>query len=84
MTPTETAFAEELIAYWLSFVRTGDPNTHKLARSPAWPEYTSSRKVRIVLQQGSPDKSGSVTQVEPQRESERCAFVAGKVLKQQN
>ncbi|TCD71951.1 hypothetical protein EIP91_000083 [Steccherinum ochraceum] len=84
MTPTETAFAEELIAYWLSFVRSGDPNTHKLARSPTWPAYTSSNKARIVLQEGTPDTSGSVEEVEPERESERCAFVEGKVLKQQN
>ncbi|TCD71954.1 hypothetical protein EIP91_000086 [Steccherinum ochraceum] len=84
LTVNETAFAEELIAYWLSFVRSGDPNTYKLARSPTWPEYTMSNKSRVVLQEGTPDASGSVTEVEPQRESERCAFVLGKVLKQQN
>ncbi|KAJ2934669.1 hypothetical protein H1R20_g2397, partial [Candolleomyces eurysporus] len=35
MTPVETAFASELIAYWLSFVRSGDPNSFKLSRSPS-------------------------------------------------
>ena len=84
MTPTQQAFAEELIAYWLSFVRAGDPNTHKLARSPTWPEYTLSNKARVVLQQGTPDQSGSLAEIEPGRESERCAFVASEVLKQQN
>jgi len=84
MTPTETAFAEELIAYWLSFVRSGDPNTHKLARSPTWPAYTMSNKARVVLQQGTPDQSGSTTELEPQNETERCLFVASKVLQQQN
>ncbi|KAH8101678.1 alpha/beta-hydrolase [Cristinia sonorae] len=84
MTPTESAFAEELIAYWLSFVRAGDPNTHKLARSPSWPEYTAAKKTRLVLQQGTPDASGSVLESEPDRETERCAFVLSKVLKQQN
>lgn len=84
MTTTETAFAEELIAYWLSFVRSGDPNTFKLARSPTWPAYTPSEKGRVVLQQGTPTASGSTSELEPVRESERCAFVASKVLKQQN
>lgn len=84
MTPTETAFAEELIAYWLSFVRTGNPNTHKLARSPQWPRYTASRE-RIVLQEGlSTSRSGSAIEAEPEAESERCEFVKGKVSRQQD
>ncbi|KAG8980852.1 hypothetical protein FRB90_007444, partial [Tulasnella sp. 427] len=29
-TENEAAFADELIAYWLSFVQTGDPNPNKL------------------------------------------------------
>ena len=49
MTPSEDAFAEELIAYWLSFVRAGDPSTFKLARAPAWPLYTPADPRRVVL-----------------------------------
>ncbi|EAU85247.2 EstA protein [Coprinopsis cinerea okayama7 len=48
---TEQNFASELIAYWLSFVRTGNPNTHKLARSPRWAPYRIGSRARIVLQQ---------------------------------
>ncbi|KAL0578082.1 hypothetical protein V5O48_003900 [Marasmius crinis-equi] len=40
LNPVEDAFAEELIAYWISFARAGDPNTYKLPRSPYWPQYT--------------------------------------------
>ncbi|KAI0357004.1 alpha/beta-hydrolase [Trametes cingulata] len=82
--PIDEAFASELIAYWLSFVRSGNPNTHKLARSPVWPEYTPGRRSRISLQEGnSTQVSGSTIELEPRAESNRCAFVASKVQHQQ-
>ncbi|KAI0372396.1 alpha/beta-hydrolase [Pilatotrama ljubarskyi] len=82
--PIDEAFASELIAYWLSFVRSGNPNAHKLARSPVWPEYTPERRTRISLQEGeSTEVSGSTIEVEPQAESNRCAFVASKASHQQ-
>ncbi|KAJ7194841.1 alpha/beta-hydrolase [Mycena pura] len=87
MTPTETAFASELIAYWLSFVRVLDPNTHKLARSPAWAQFTSANKERMVLQQGPGDSttvSGSFLETQSEGETTRCEFVAGQVGLQQN
>ncbi|KAJ7165538.1 alpha/beta-hydrolase [Mycena crocata] len=87
MTPTETAFAEELIAYWLSFVRSGDPNTFKLARSPRWAQFTSGDKARIVLQEeprNSTTRSGSFLEVESKGEGERCEFVKRRVGVQQN
>lgn len=90
MTPVEKAFAAELIAYWLSFVRSGDPNTYKLERSPTWDEYFTtgeSLKERVVLQQpadNSTTESGSFIEMEPVVESGRCAFVATKVQHEQN
>ncbi|KAF7432971.1 hypothetical protein PC9H_004915 [Pleurotus ostreatus] len=86
MSPIETSFAEELIAYWLSFVRAGNPNTFKLARSPTWPQYSKKQRNRISLQQaaGSTTISGSTIELESTKETERCAFVAGKVEHQQN
>lgn len=86
MTPTETAFAEELIAYWLSFVRAGDPNTHKLPRSPNWLSFASN-KARIVLQEdpaGSTTKSGSFVEEESDAETSRCQVVASTVDHQEN
>ncbi|KAK7037777.1 hypothetical protein VNI00_010738 [Paramarasmius palmivorus] len=93
MTPVETAFAEELIAYWLSFVRSGDPNTYKLERSPEWPRYSvapgseDSSLQRIVLQQDPGDtttESGSFLEREPENQTHRCAVVASKSERQQN
>ncbi|KAJ3520368.1 hypothetical protein NMY22_g12789 [Coprinellus aureogranulatus] len=87
MSPVETDFASELIAYWLSFVRKGNPNAHKLSRSPEWPSYRTTRRNRIVLQQvleGESKKSGSFLEVESKEETERCGVVAGQVKTQQN
>lgn len=85
MTPTEDAFAAELIAYWLSFVRSGDPNKYKLLRSPAWPLYKSDS--RIVLQQGPGNTttvSGSFVENELESEKIRCALVGSQAGHQQN
>ncbi|KAF7300838.1 Aldolase-II domain-containing protein [Mycena kentingensis (nom. inval.)] len=85
MTPTQSAFASELIAYWLSFVRAGNPNTFKLARAPVWESFSPSAKLnRIVLQQGSVDASGSFLEVQSEGETRRCEFSAGMVGVQQN
>ena len=90
MTPVEQAFAAELIAYWLSFVRSGNPNTFKLDRSPTWEEYFTTGndlKERVVLQQpanNSTTESGSFIEMEPVVESGRCAFVATKARDEQN
>ena len=85
MTPTEDAFAAELIAYWVSFVRSGDPNQYKLSRSPEWNMYKNIS--RIVLQQGPGNTttvSGSFAEAEPEIDKTRCALVASQVEQQQN
>jgi hypothetical protein len=85
MTPTEDAFAAELIAYWLSFVRSGDPNQYRLSRSPEWPMYKNTS--RIVLQQGpgtTTTVSGSFIEAEPETDKTRCALVGSQVEQQQN
>ena len=82
MTPTQTSFAEELIAYWLSFVRAGDPNTHRLAGSAEWPAYSAGApgtRKRISLQ----EVPASYGEVEPELEAKRCAFAQSKALHQQ-
>ncbi|KAI0768170.1 alpha/beta-hydrolase [Trametes elegans] len=82
--PIDEALAAEMIAYWLSFVRSGDPNAYKLERAPEWPAFSAGRRTRIVLQEGnSTDVSGSVVEEEPQAEIDRCAFVASKSEHQQ-
>jgi len=88
MTPTEDAFAAELIAYWLSFVRSGDPNRYRLSRSPEWPMYKRGGTTsRIVLQQGpgsTTTGSGSFVEEEPEIAKIRCAVMASQVGRQQN
>jgi carboxylesterase type B len=86
MNDSEKAFASELIAYWLSFVRAFDPNTYKLDKSPTWDSYQEHR-ARIVLQEdpeGSTEVSGSFLEHENDEESERCEFVASKAEQEQN
>jgi len=87
MSPAEKAFAEELIAYWLSFVRSGDPNEFKLERSPVWKPFTS-KKSRIVLQEGpeepSTTVSGSFLEQESETETRGCKVVASQAGVQQN
>ncbi|PPR05171.1 hypothetical protein CVT26_012257 [Gymnopilus dilepis] len=85
-TPTQEAFAQELIAYWLSFVRSGDPNEFKLSRSSQWLPFTSNSS-RIVLTQGPGNTttvSGSTVEQESAAEAARCELIASQVLAQQN
>ncbi|KAG6894639.1 hypothetical protein C0992_005284 [Termitomyces sp. T32_za158] len=85
MTPIENAFASELIAYWLSFVRSGDPNTYKLSQSPVWPGYSAQDRSRIVLQQAETlTTSGSFIEKEVEPETSRCELIASQVVDQQN
>lgn len=87
MSAVETDFASELIAYWLSFVRKGDPNAHKLSRSPIWTPYGNAKRNKIVLQQvqeGGSKMSGSFLEVETPEETKRCGVVASQVETQQN
>ncbi|CAG8632426.1 10994_t:CDS:2, partial [Acaulospora colombiana] len=53
-TASQKSFAKELIAYWLSFVRSGDPNTYALPDSPKWPMWDNAKYLgrRMVLKQG--------------------------------
>ncbi len=83
MTPTDQAFAQELIAYWLSFVRSGNPNTHKLASSPEWDSYSPVKPTRMVLQEGTPSSSSSFVEGIPAVQVSRCAFVTSKADSEQ-
>ena len=85
----DKAFAAELIAYWLSFVRAGNPNTFKLDRSPEWPAYSAGppgTRQRITLEEPAGADlavSGSAAEPEPELEAKRCAFVESKALHEQ-
>jgi len=82
--PSEIAFSEELIAYWLSFVRTYNPNTFRLDRAPVWGQYTSKHRNRIVLNEAPVGAdvntvSGSHMEIEGNGAAKRCQIVAGLV-----
>ncbi len=75
MSPADITFAQELIAYWVSFVR-----VFKLKRSPAWVPFTTDDRERIVLQEdpdGSTTVSGNFGEQKSEGEGSRCDFVAG-------
>lgn len=83
MKPAESAFASELIAYWLSFVRTGNPNSFRLPLSPVWPPYREGDRFRNVLQQVSTYPGGSFLELEANPETERCRLT-GSQTSQEN
>ncbi|KAJ3561324.1 hypothetical protein NP233_g10263 [Leucocoprinus birnbaumii] len=88
-TPSEVAFSQELIAYWLSFARTLDPNTHKLDRAPVWPAYSVDKRDRIVLQEAPVGSdvgavSGSYLEIESETDAQRCSLMASMVDEMQN
>ncbi|KAG1730281.1 Alpha/Beta hydrolase protein [Suillus paluster] len=86
-TLAERAFASEIIAYWLSFVRSSKPNTYKLDKSPVWGAYNESKPVRVVLMQdpqNSTNVTGSYMEEQPVPETVRCAFAISKAEVCQN
>ena len=76
-------FAAETIAYWVSFVRSGDPNVYALPGSPEWPKWDNGKGKgkRMVLAQGASTTtgagyvSGSGIEDQPLKELERCRAV---------
>lgn len=76
---TESSFASEAIAYWVSFVRSGNPNTYALPGSPQWPKWEGQGK-RMVFNEGTTNTagayvSGSKVEAEPPAELQRCLTV---------
>ena len=78
-TPAEQALAEETIAYWLSFVRSGDPNTYKLSKSPNWPQYTTSSPNRILFTLSNDTTTSADTlEVISADKLQRCTLLGSK------
>lgn len=87
LTPLEAALAEETIAYYISFVRSGDPNTFKLERSPQWAPYAEVDRARLLLQtnqENSTTESGSFAEVEAEWETNGCHANAAQAEAQQS
>ncbi|TFY68201.1 hypothetical protein EVG20_g3660 [Dentipellis fragilis] len=74
---SEALLSKEAIAYWTSFVSTGNPSTQKESPSPAWLSFTGSSgtsRHRIVPTIGNETATGTVLEVIPEFEVERCAL----------
>jgi len=87
--PSEIAFSEELIAYWLSFVCTLNPNNRKLHRAPTWPSHNLNTRSRLVLNEAPAGEdvntmSGSHSELESEEEVRRCLVIADLVGQMQN
>ncbi|KIM26791.1 hypothetical protein M408DRAFT_177761 [Serendipita vermifera MAFF 305830] len=79
--PSQERFASELIAYWLSFVHTGDPNAFNIPGVPHWPAWVNGKgpthRQRMVLKQGtgSTNASGSFVETKLSKALDRCHAV---------
>ncbi|KAG8797317.1 hypothetical protein FRC16_009039 [Serendipita sp. 398] len=72
---TEVPVSQEIIGYWTSFTETGDPSKHKMAFSPAWPNFTGTR--RVVMKEdlsGNGTRTASFVERIPVGESTRCKW----------
>jgi para-nitrobenzyl esterase len=67
--PEAYALAEKVSASWVAFARTGDPNTPKL---PKWPAYSAASRDTMIF------NNESRVERDPDRESR---LVMEKVLK---
>ncbi|KAG8898618.1 hypothetical protein FRB99_007324, partial [Tulasnella sp. 403] len=87
LSPQETLFSEELIAYWASFIRTGSPNHHKLDFSPEWRPFVEEKTSAswMVLQASAQGDrtSGNFMEVVPQEEQKQYRFWINNAYKTQ-
>lgn len=70
---TNAAIIPVIMSYYISFVRSLDPNTHRVATAPAWDtwgdELGSGRGYRLKLQ-----TNNTVMEEVPQDQADRCAL----------
>ncbi|KAH8116197.1 alpha/beta-hydrolase [Phellopilus nigrolimitatus] len=76
---TEAPLSQEAIAFWTSFVSSGDPSTSRAAFSPAWPGFaTGARMVLTEAANASASAAGRATasgmEDTPASQIQRCEF----------
>lgn len=72
---TEVPVAQEIIQYWASFARSGNPSTYKRSYSPVWPSFAGNH--RVVMSEdlgGSGNSTASFVEVVPAFEQAGCQF----------
>lgn len=53
----DLALAEEMTTYWISHVASGNPNAHKMADAPVWPNYGHAQEDLVLTNKASGKKS---------------------------
>ncbi|TFY68194.1 hypothetical protein EVG20_g3659 [Dentipellis fragilis] len=74
---SEALLSKEAIAYWTSFVATGNPSTQRRETSPEWQSFTGSggtSRHRIVPTLEDETTTATVLEAIPEFEVERCAY----------
>ncbi|THH05598.1 hypothetical protein EW145_g4680 [Phellinidium pouzarii] len=72
---TEAPLSQESIAFWTSFISSGDPSNFRKSFSPAWDPFSSG--TRMVLTQDTTNGTSltsSGMEVTPPSQIERCMF----------
>lgn len=72
--PPDSAEIPTIQAYWASFIRTKDPNTHKLASAPVWTAFNGTAMQRVHFVNQPVDVAMESV---PQAQRERCAYLSG-------
>ncbi|KAF8997748.1 alpha/beta-hydrolase [Cyathus striatus] len=73
---SEAVLSKEAIAYWTSFIATGNPSTSKISNSPTWAGFTAADggRQRLLFDRGNDVKSNSTMQTVTEAEITRCKF----------
>ncbi|KAH0282788.1 triacylglycerol lipase [Aureobasidium namibiae CBS 147.97] len=58
-------------AYWISFIRSYNPNTYRLKGSPEWRAWTAQKKQRLHFV-----TNATAMEVVDQRQQKRCAYLS--------
>ncbi|CAE6422459.1 unnamed protein product [Rhizoctonia solani] len=72
---TEVSVSQEIIQYWTSFSRSGNPSTFKRAYSPVWPNYAEN--TRVVMSEdvgGNGNSTASSVEAVLSFEQQHCQF----------
>lgn len=70
---TEALLSEEAIAFWTSFVSSGNPSTSRKSYSPVWSNFATGRRM-VLTESSNSSGTASGTEITPADEITRCKF----------
>lgn len=74
LSQTELPLSHEIIAYWTSFGRTGNPSKLKETYSPVWPSQRTGQRVVMTRSNIPGNETASSIEMISSYEIERCSF----------